>query len=83
MKKYKQIKEQEYTSWLNAHLPDESVMSMIGKLRDENFGNADQRKSFAQIITQLTLSNDPEARRFVRELGKWCTSYLMKHEKEV
>jgi hypothetical protein len=84
MKKYKRhFPEQEYKSWLNANHPDDEVMGMIGRLRDERFASEEQRQQFIKIITQLALSNDAEARRFIRELGNWCSNYMMKHEKEV
>ena len=82
MKHYKkQFPEQAYTSWLNAGHLDNEVISLISSLRDERFANEDQRQKFVQIITKLALSNDAEARRFVRELGNWCSDYIMKHEK--
>jgi len=62
--------------------PDKEVINLINRLRDEKWSNEDQRKEFCKIITQISLHSDSEARRFIKELGNFCSDYLMKHEKE-
>ncbi len=76
MERYKsQIFEQEDE-------PNEEVISLIDKLRTESFGNADQRKKFCGIITQISLHDDIIARRFIKDLGNFCSNYIMKHEED-
>jgi hypothetical protein len=77
MKRYiRQFKEQEDNE------TNERVIELINQLRDENWTNEEQRKKLVPIISEIALHTDKEARSFIRELGKWCKDYSMKHEKE-
>lgn len=62
--------------------PNERVVELINQIRDENWTNEEQRKKLVPIISEIALHTDKEARAFIRELGKWCKEYSMKHEKE-
>jgi hypothetical protein len=78
MKKYKsQLIEQD-----DEYKPNKEIIKLISRLRDEDFGNKEQRQVFVKIVTQLALSSDVEARRFIKELGNFASDYIMKHEKE-
>jgi hypothetical protein len=78
MQRYKfQILEQE-----DEYKPNKEIIKLISRLRDEDFGNKEQRQSFVKIVTQLALSSDVEARRFIKELGNFCSDYIMKHEED-
>lgn len=50
-------------------------MMLIRRLRDEQFRNGDQRKEFIQIITQLALSSDAEARKVIKQIGDFMSNY--------
>jgi uncharacterized secreted protein with C-terminal beta-propeller domain len=66
----------------NDNKPNKELVKLIGRLRDEDFGNKEQRQEFVKIITQIALSTDEEARRFIKKIGNFASDYLMKHEED-
>lgn len=51
------------------------AMMLIRRLKNEQFRNGEQRKDFIQIITQLALSSDAEARKVIKAIGDFMSSY--------
>ena len=51
------------------------IQKLILALQKDSFGNADKRKEFVKLISQIALSNDPEARRVIKALGNFMSSY--------
>lgn len=56
----------------------DEITELIKILKNDNFGNAEKRKEFVKIISQIALSNDPEARRVIKALGKFMSDYKIK-----
>jgi len=67
MERYKTLKEKkpEIPEWL-----DEKISACLEQLRDGNFGNAEGRQNFLQLITQLFNSRDKRARRCFKMISK-------------
>ena len=51
------------------------IQELIKVLKDDNFGNAEKRKEFVKIVSQIALSNDPEARKVIKALGNFMSTY--------
>ena len=64
---------------------DKRVEEILITLRDNNYGNADSRREFIDLITTLHNSNDPGSRKTFKELGNFFTDMsdeLIKHGQE-
>ena len=53
----------------------EYIENMIQGLKDESFGNKEQRQKFASSIFELCMSPDPTARKVIKYLGDMMTDY--------
>ena len=49
--------------------------NMIQSLKDEKFGNKEQRQKFASMIFELCQSGDPMAKKVIKYLGDMMTDY--------
>jgi len=56
---------------------DPEIKKIINQLKNDNFGNEDQRKKFLQLITKLAISSDKEARKFIKAIGNFCSDYII------
>jgi len=67
MKRYKRLYQEkiEIPEWL-----DDKITACIEQLRDGNFGNAEGRQHFLQLITQLFNSKDRRARKCFKAISK-------------
>lgn len=65
---------------------EEEVKDAIEMLKDESFGNAEQRKKMAKVMYKICNSKDGDAKKFVSEIGKvmsnWGEGNFDKAEKE-
>lgn len=50
---------------------DSSIEDVILNLKNGKFSNADKRKDFLKLLTQLALSNDQKARTLIKKMSKW------------
>lgn len=75
MDNYKfEFKKPSYMKQMQEEIQNEKTREIIEILTDENFGSESQRKRFIDLMTSLFNISDNDARRFIRELGKACTS---------
>ena len=66
-------------------LEEQEAKDLISILKNENFGNEDQRKKFVDVVTSLLNMKEKEARQFFKKLGDACTDIAsdMYEEEEV
>lgn len=72
MKRWKYIKEQEEVVNANNNF-DKKITNILKILRDEDFGNSEQRAKFVDLLTTLYNSKDPRARATFKKLGQALT----------
>jgi len=52
---------------------NEKVASLLSTLRDESFGNEDQRKKMIDVMSSLLNVKDPDARSIFKKMGSFFT----------
>lgn len=58
---------------LKEQVNNEKVADFLTTLKDENFGNEDQRKKMVDIMSSLMNIKDPDARRIFKRVGQFFT----------
>ena len=69
-----EYKKPSYMRQMQEEIQNEKTREIIEILTDENFGSEAQRKRFIDLMTSLFNISDNDARKFIRELGKACSS---------
>lgn len=53
---------------------DNRVSAILKTLRDQDYGNSEQRQLFVHLIAGLVSSKDPRGRKVIKKLGDLLTS---------
>jgi len=69
---YKRLFNEQFDTEENSDVR-KKTKELLTSLRDENFGNHDQRKKFVHLIVGLSLSPDPIARKAIKRIGDFFT----------
>jgi len=64
----------EETEKIEEMVDNEEVAGIIAKLRDESFGNEEQRKKMVDLLTSLMMCKDASARKLFKDVGNALTN---------
>lgn len=69
------IKMNEQYETMTDEERSQRVSDIIERLKIEDFGNEEQRLAFSALIHELAISKNPEARKYIKELGKIMSNW--------